>query len=169
MKPAVGQIVIHRDGELFERPAIITYVHSDQCVNLQVFLDGKQDAELLAKGSGTVVKASVYRENLEKLKIRDCWKFRDEEQDWDLSCDCCGAAVVNRGVLPVLPCNCLCNRYCSTCLYCEEHCECGQDQDLQPDFVAAALKRLDRLAAKEELPEVRVRTGEKGYGIGDKG
>ena len=154
MKPAVGQIVIHRDWELFERPAIITCVRSDLCVNLQVFLDGKQDAELLAKGSSTVVKAGVYREDLDKVKIRDCWTFRDEEQDWDLSCDCCGAAVVNGGVLPVLPCNCLLNRYCSTCMYCEEHCECGQDQDLQADFLDAALVRLDRMAAKEELPEI---------------
>jgi hypothetical protein len=39
-------------------------------------------------------------------------------------------------------------------MYCEEHCECGQDQDLQADFLDAALVRLDRMAAKEELPEV---------------
>ena len=162
MKPEVGQIVIHRDWESFERPAIITHVRSDQCVNLQVFLDGKQDAKLLGKGANTIVKAGVYRENLAEVRLRNCWTFRDEEQDLDLSCDCCGAAWVDSNFLKGFPCNCIQNQYCSTCMYCEEHCECGPDQDLQPNFVDATLRRIGRLADKERLPEVRVRMGDKG-------
>ena len=162
MKPAIGQIVIHRDRELFERPALITQVGPDGSVNLQVFLDATQDAQLLIKGANTLLKTGIPHENPGKEIAGDCWRFREGQQDWEMSCDCCGAAWVDSGDLQGLPCNCLFNRYCSTCMFCEEHCECGQDQDLQPDFVDATFRRIARLAAKEELPEVRVRTGEKG-------
>jgi hypothetical protein len=162
MKPAVGQIVIHRDRELFERAAIITKVRPDGSVNLQVFLDVTQDAGLLCKGANTLLKKSVPRVNPEKEAIGECWRFRDEGPDWDLNCDCCGAAWVDSNFLQGFPCNCMLNQYCSTCMHCEEHCECGPDQDLQPDFVDATFRRIGRLAAKERLPEVRVRLGDKG-------
>ena len=156
MKPAVGQIVIHRDQELFERPAIITKVGPDESVNLQVFLDASEDAELLSKGAITLLKTGVPREIRGKEAAGDCWRFRDGQRDGELACDCCGAAWVDSNFLQGFPCNCMLNRYCSTCMYCEEHCECGPDQDLQPDFVDATFRRIGRLAAQERLPEVHL-------------
>jgi hypothetical protein len=162
MKPAIGQIVLHRDRELIERPALITNVGSDESVNLQVFLDASQDEKLLSEDSNTVLKTGVPHEIPGKETAGDCWRFREGQQDWDMSCDCCGAAWVDSNFLQGFPCNCMLNRYCSTCMYCEEHCECGPDQDLQPDFVDATFRRIARLAAKEELPEVRLRIGNRG-------
>ena len=154
MKPAIGQIVIHRDRELFERPAIITQVRPDQSVNLQVFLDATRVEKLLSEGPNTMAETCVPSEKSKNEILGNCWRFRYEQRELESSCDCCGAPWVDSGDLQGLPCNCLLNRYCSTCMYCEEHCECGQDQDLQADFLDAALVRLDRMAAKEELPEI---------------
>ena len=162
MKPAIGQIVLHCDRELIERPALITNVGPDGSVNLQVFLDATQDAGLLSEGANTLLKKGIPVVNPEMAAIGECWRFRDGQQDWEMSCDCCGAAWVDSNFLQGFPCNCMFNQYCSTCMYCEEHCECGPDQDLQPDFVDATFRRIARLAAKEELPEMRLRTGEKG-------
>jgi hypothetical protein len=64
-------------------------------------------------------------------------------------CDCCGAAWV-AGV--GFPCKCMTNEYCSTCLYCAEHCECGDEQDLRSDPYAAATVRMARRIAGEWLP-----------------
>jgi hypothetical protein len=83
----------------------------------------------------------------------------DERLEAGIECDCCGAAWVSCGHIQGFPCNCQANKYCSTCMYCEEHCECGPDQDLQADFQAAILVRLDRLIAREELPELPLREG----------
>jgi hypothetical protein len=63
-------------------------------------------------------------------------------------CDCCGAAWV-AGV--GFPCACLVNEYCSTCLYCVDHCQCGEDQDLRADPFEAATVRIARRLAGEKL------------------
>jgi hypothetical protein len=154
MKPLIGQIVIHRDSHFVERSAIVTSVWPDKCVNLQVFLDGISDAQLLSQGSNTLVKTDVPYHNSQERKIGDCWRFPDEQAGTGIGCDCCGAPWVSFGHVQGYPCNCHTNKYCSTCTYCEEHCQCGPDQDLQPDFQSAILARLDRLTAREELPYI---------------
>jgi hypothetical protein len=154
MKPLIGQIIIHRDSQLIERSAIVTAVWPDNRVNLQVFLDGSNDAEILTQGLNTLVKTCVPRENAQKRKIGDCWRFKEEQPALGIDCDCCGAAWVSFGHIQGFPCNCQANKYCSTCTYCEEHCQCGPDQDLQPDFQSAILTRLDRLTRREELPYI---------------
>jgi hypothetical protein len=63
-------------------------------------------------------------------------------------CDCCGSAWV-AGV--GFPCACLVNEYCSTCLYCVDHCQCGEDQDLRADPFEAATVRIARRLAGEKL------------------
>lgn len=43
--PAMAQVCIGLDaeGQPVRRPALVTAVHSDTCVNVQVFLDGSND------------------------------------------------------------------------------------------------------------------------------
>jgi hypothetical protein len=82
-----------------------------------------------------------------------------------IHCDCCGAAwrVSGYGLGKPgehgFPCRCLDNRYCSTCMVCEDHCVCGEGgddavQDLRSDFYAASLVRMGRQLAGEELPSL---------------
>lgn len=40
MAPTIGRIVLYKASESAIRPAIITDVHNDTCVNLQVFQPG---------------------------------------------------------------------------------------------------------------------------------
>jgi len=52
MKPSIGRIVHYRLPNKYEdverwRPAIVTAVWSDNCVNLRLFLDGANDADAL--------------------------------------------------------------------------------------------------------------------------
>jgi hypothetical protein len=70
-------------------------------------------------------------------------------------CDCCGSAWVAGG--QGFPCKCMTNEYCSTCLFCADHCECGDEQDLRSDPYAAATARMARRMAGEKLPEVHAR------------
>ena len=155
MRPTLGQIVLYRDCEGFERPAIVTHVYSAEHVNLQVFLDGLRDAGSLAAGSRMRTEVYVPREDLRHAvsHIVDCWRFCHQRHDWGISCDCCGASPMESDHGYYFPCDCHHKQYCSTCMYCEKHCLCGYDQDLQPDFAAAILARLDRLAAQERLPD----------------
>lgn len=74
-----------------------------------------------------------------------------------IHCDCCGAAWQTSGFTHGFPCRCLNNRYCSTCMVCEDHCECAEKQDLRSDYYAASLVRMGRQLAGEELPPLTPR------------
>lgn len=55
MKPSIGRIVHFwfkaRDSEkLFARPAVVTQVFNETCVNLQVLVDGMNDRDVVALG-----------------------------------------------------------------------------------------------------------------------
>lgn len=55
MTPTVGRIVhflVERRGEIEARPAMIVKVWSEDCVQLQVFLDGGNDAAVKDGGGG---------------------------------------------------------------------------------------------------------------------
>lgn len=44
MSPTIGRLVHYRISEDVVRPAVVVEVHSDTCVNLQVFFDGSNDS-----------------------------------------------------------------------------------------------------------------------------
>ena len=68
MNPSQGRIVLFwfkprtEGGPLISRPAIITQVWNEHCVNLQVFVDGPNDRDSVALGEAgqlTVWRTSV--------------------------------------------------------------------------------------------------------------
>ncbi|MDA8106190.1 MAG: hypothetical protein M0Z71_12535 [Nitrospiraceae bacterium] len=61
MGPTIGRIVHYKITEKEVRPAIIVKVHSETCVNLQVFYDGGNDAAL--SPIGMVWKTSIVQGN----------------------------------------------------------------------------------------------------------
>ena len=85
MKPSIGRIVhfwfkSRESGKLYARPAIITAVFNENCVNLQVFIDGANDRDVIALGEGgqlTVWRTSVTH-SAEPQASTWSWPSREE-------------------------------------------------------------------------------------------
>lgn len=85
MKPSIGRIVHfwfkHREsGKLYARAAVVTHVWNESCVNLQVFIDGTNDRDVIAFGEAgqlAVWRTSVTR-SAEPQEGSWSWPAREE-------------------------------------------------------------------------------------------
>lgn len=79
-EPTIGRIVHYIVDDIMDehRPAIITHVYGRTTVNLQVFVDGQNDSELVQVGT-LLWRSSV--EYDEDYKSQGTWHWPERDDD----------------------------------------------------------------------------------------